>query len=71
MRAVFAAMREQPWTDMFLNFPSVRDGVVTWFGYARSDELRAALRVLAELVPGVTRVVDEMKTMPAILRLTL
>lgn len=71
MRAVFAAMREQPWTETFWNFPSVRDGVLTWYGYARSDELRAALHLLAEQVPGVTRVVDEMKLMPAILRMTL
>lgn len=71
MKAVFAAMREQPWTETFWNFPSVRGGVLTWYGFARSDELRAALRLLAERVPGVTQVADEMKPMPAILRMML
>lgn len=69
MKAVFASMREQPWTETFWNFPSVRSGALTWYGFARSDELRAALRLLAERVPGVTRVQDEMKLMPAILRM--
>lgn len=50
---VSAAMREQPWTDTFLTFVDVRDGVVTFHGFCRSEEVCRALRVLASKVPGV------------------
>lgn len=71
LRAVFARMREQPWADTFWSFASVRDGVVSLHGYARSDAVRHALRLLAEGVPGVARVEDHMEAMPAILRYTI
>lgn len=70
LRAVFAAMREQPWTSAFWTFPSVSGGVVTWYGYARSDAVRHSLHALAGTVPGVKQVVDKTEPMPAILRLT-
>ncbi len=70
LRAVFAAMREQPWTSAFWTFPSVSGGVVTWYGYARSDAVRHGLHALAGTVPGVRQVVDKTEPMPAILRLT-
>ena len=70
LRAVFAAMREQPWTSAFWTFPSVSGGVVTWYGYARSDAVRHGLHALAGTVPGVKQVVDKTEPMPAILRLT-
>ena len=70
-RAMFAAMREQPWTDTFWTFPSTHDGVVSWYGYARSDAVRHSLRLLAEQIPGVERVEDRTEPMPAILRVTL
>ncbi|WP_240048357.1 CBS domain-containing protein [Crenalkalicoccus roseus] len=68
LRAVIAAMREQPWTDTFWVYPDVSDGVVTLYGYARSDDMREGLRLLAQRVPGVKRVEDRMQRMPLILR---
>jgi CBS domain-containing protein len=52
-RAVRAAMREQPWIDAFFIFPDVQDGVVSFHGYCRNDEVKRGLRVLAEAIPGV------------------
>lgn len=71
LRALSARMREQPWADTFWSFASVRAGVVSLHGYARSDAVRRGLRVLAEEVPRVVRVEDHMEEMPAILRYTL
>lgn len=69
LRAVLAAMREQPWVDSFWVFPDVRDGVVTLCGFHRSDAVRRGLRVLAEGVPGVKRVEDKTEPMPTLARL--
>jgi CBS domain-containing protein len=52
-RAVLAAMQEQPWADAFFIFPDVQDGVVSFHGFCRNDEVKRALRVLAEGIPGV------------------
>ncbi|WP_270935682.1 CBS domain-containing protein [Falsiroseomonas oryzae] len=52
-RLVMDAMRQQPWVDAFFVFPDVRDGVVSFHGYCRNEEVRRALRVLAEGIPGV------------------
>lgn len=52
-RAVVAAMREQPWVDAFFVFPDVKDGVVSFHGYCRNEEVKRGLRVLAEQIPGV------------------
>lgn len=71
LRAVIAAMREQPWADTFWVYPQVEAGVVTLYGYARSDVQRTGLRLLAQDIPGVVRVEDEMHPMPLILRATL
>ena len=71
LRAVVAAMREQPWTDTFWVYPDVEGGVVTLYGYARSEVLRDGLRLLAQDIPGVTRVEDRLKPMPLILRAAL
>ena len=71
LRAVIAAMREQPWTDTFWVYPDVEGGVVTLYGYARSEVLRDGLRLLAQDIPGVTRVEDRLKPMPLILRAAL
>ena len=68
---MLAALREQPWTDTFWIIPSVRGGVVTLYGYARSEAVRRGLRTLAEGVPGVTQVDDQTEPMPAVLRITL
>ena len=71
LRAVIAAMREQPWTDTFWVYPNVEGGVVTLYGYARSEALRDGLRLLAQSVPGVQRVEDRTQPMPLFLRATL
>lgn len=68
LRAVIAAMREQPWTDTFWVYPNVTGGVVTLYGFARSDAMREGLRVLAQAVPGVVGVEDRMEPMPLIVR---
>jgi CBS domain-containing protein len=71
LRAVIAAMREQPWTDTFWVYPHVEGGKVTLYGFARSDVMRQGLGMLARAVPGVTAVEDRMEPMPLILRATL
>ncbi len=65
--AVLAAVRKQPWADSFGTMVEVEGGVVTFHGFVRNGSVRRALRVLAENVPGVTRVVDDMQAMPAYL----
>lgn len=64
-------MREQPWTDTFRVYPQVEAGIVTLYGYARSEPLRQALRLLAQDIPGVQGVDDQMKPMPLVLRVAL
>jgi len=68
LRAVIAAMRAQPWTDTFWVYPDVSGGVVTLYGFARSDTMREGLRVLVREIPGVRSVVDKLEPMPLILR---
>lgn len=63
MHGVLDAMRAQPWADTYWVFPGVRDGVVTLHGFARSPDMRVALKLLAKEVPGVREVKDEMKAM--------
>jgi CBS domain-containing protein len=65
--AVVAAMRKEPWADTFYSMVEVRDGVVTYHGFARNESSRRALKVLAENVPGVKGVVDDMQAMPTYL----
>ena len=60
LRAVTAALREQPWTDACFIYPEVKDGTVTLHGYARSDVMRQGLSVLVGEVPGVKAVEDRM-----------
>ena len=55
-RALSAALRAQPWFDGQLMFFDVADGVVRLHGFCGSEDIRRALRVLAEGVPGVKRV---------------
>ena len=62
---VFRAMREQPWTDTHFTFVDVRDGVVTFSGFARDDHVKRGLRALAEEVTGVKEVVFRTEQTPA------
>lgn len=66
-RAVLAAMRKEPWADTFYTMVEVKDGVVTFHGFSRTDAVKRGLRVLAENVPGVKGVVDETQPMPVYL----
>jgi len=66
-RAVLAAMRKEPWADTFYTLVEVKDGVVEFHGFARTEDVKRGLRVLAQNVPGVKRVVDRTQPMPAYL----
>jgi CBS domain-containing protein len=66
-RAVERALRDQPWANAHLVFPSVEGGVVTFHGWCRSPEVPRALRVLAEGVPGVKGVAMDLREPPAFL----
>lgn len=66
-RAVEAAMREQPWADVNIVYPTVEKGVVTFHGFCRSDSVPKALRVLAERVPGVKAVELKLEPPPALM----
>lgn len=68
LRAVIAALREQPWVDAYWVYPDVVAGIVTLYGYARSESIREGLIVLARTVPGVTDVRDQMDPMPLFVR---
>ena len=67
LRDVERAMREQPWADAYLVFPSVEDGVVTFHGWCRSPDVPRALRVLAESLPGVKDVQMDLREPPGFL----
>ena len=62
---VVEAMRDQPWVDTYFIFPEVKDGVVTFYGFCRSEKVKQGLRVLAEGVPGVKEVRFETEEAPA------
>jgi CBS domain-containing protein len=66
-RAVLAAMRNEPWADTFYTLVEVKDGVVEFHGFARSEQVKRGLKVLAEAVPGVKGVVDNTQEMPVYL----
>ncbi len=66
-RAVMAAMKKEPWADTFYTLVNVKDGVVEFSGFSRSNAVQRGLRVLAENVPGVKGVVDNTQPMPAYL----
>ena len=55
-RALSLALRAQSWFDSQLMFFDVAEGVVRLHGFCGSEDIRRALRVLAEGVPGVKRV---------------
>jgi CBS domain-containing protein len=49
-------LREEPWVDRTFLHATVKGGVVTLSGFARNEEKRRALKVLAESVAGVRAV---------------
>ena len=65
--AVLAAMRKEPWADTFYTLVEVKEGVVEFHGFMRTEAVKRGLRVLAETVPGVKGVVDKTEMMPTYL----
>ena len=55
------SIRSQAWADTLYLQTLVQDGVVDFYGFARSEEHRRALVALAESIPGVTQVRSEMR----------
>ncbi|HUB44485.1 MAG TPA: CBS domain-containing protein [Acetobacteraceae bacterium] len=59
---VFNELQEHKWGGRVAQLDvTVQDGVVTLWGMVSSEEQRTAVRVAAENVPGVTRVVDRLE----------
>jgi CBS domain-containing protein len=56
-QAIMRAMRDQPWCDRHFTFVDVKDGVVTYSGFARDEHVKRGLHALADEVPGVKDVV--------------
>ena len=65
-QAVLRAMRNQPWADWRFTFVDVKDGVVTYSGFVRDDEVKRGLHALADEVPGVKDVAFVTKPTPRI-----
>ena len=57
-------MRQQPWAESLWSFADVENGVVTLYGFVRSDAMRRGLRVLASRIDGVERVEDRLEDIP-------
>lgn len=66
-QAVLEAMRKEPWADTFYTLVEVKDGIVAFHGFMRTEQVKRGLRVLAEQVPGVKGVVDHSEPVPAYL----
>jgi CBS domain-containing protein len=66
-RALSTALRAQSWFDSQLMFFDVADSVVRLHGFCGSEDIRRALRVLAEGLPGVKRVETEFSVPPPFL----
>ncbi|WP_072389442.1 CBS domain-containing protein [Hyphomicrobium sp. CS1BSMeth3] len=63
-KAVWAAIKSQPWLNSAILSTSVLDGAVEIYGAVNSDAERQALRVLIENVPGVRRVENRVGILP-------
>lgn len=59
--AILAEMLRQPWSDVENTTVMVTSGAVTLGGHCRSEKARYALRVMAERVESVRRVVDQLR----------
>lgn len=55
------SIRNQAWADTLYLQTLVHDGVVDFYGFARSDEHRRALVALAEAIPGVKQVRSDLR----------
>lgn len=59
------ALNKQTWTSPWPTNVVVNDGVVHLWGFVSSDAIRQAYRVAAENVPGVKRVKNHLRPVPA------
>jgi BON domain-containing protein len=57
-------VHQQPWAESLWSFADVEDGVITLYGFVRTDAVRRGLRVLASRIDGVERVEDRMEDLP-------
>lgn len=57
---LLAELKKQDWAPVSMTNVVVRDGVVELWGAIIDDRQRAALKVAAENIPGVTAVVDHL-----------
>lgn len=62
--ALRSEMKDQPWANSMYMFADVEGGVVTLYGFCRSDAVRRAMRVMAARIEGVTEVKDQMEDAP-------
>ncbi|MFZ5780661.1 MAG: CBS domain-containing protein [Pseudomonadota bacterium] len=64
-QAVLDAVEKQPWTSHWPTNIFANDGVVHLWGFVEDENVRKAYQVAAENVPGVRRVRNHMRIMPA------
>jgi CBS domain-containing protein len=62
--AILTKIRAEPWSNAVMLNVVASGGEVELWGFVSSEEQRAALRVLAETVPGVRTVHDKLTIMP-------
>lgn len=62
---VVDAVENRPWTSRWPVNVFAHDGVVHLWGFVEGKEVRDAYRVAAETVPGVRRVKNHLRAMPA------
>lgn len=63
--AVSAAIEKHPWSSRWPINVFANDGVVHLWGFVENEDIRKALRVAAENVPGVRKVKNHLRLMPA------
>lgn len=57
-------IKREPFAAGFFGSVKVTDGVAIWEGYVPSEEIRRAVRVFTECVPGIKSVDDRMVELP-------
>jgi CBS domain-containing protein len=65
-KAIWDAVKAQPWLKTAYVNLAVKDGVVELWGAVDSEEQRRALKVLIEGVPGVVTVQDQVSLLPKV-----
>ncbi|HWK67676.1 MAG TPA: CBS domain-containing protein [Rhizobiaceae bacterium] len=64
-KAIWQEIKAQPWLNSAVINIAVKDGIVEIYGAVDSDAQRQAVRVLAENVPGVRSVQNNLGLLPA------